>query len=1078
MVHLHHHDSDSILDGLGTPLQCAEIAAELSQTSLAQSNHATLSGSLKHIKACNKVGIQPICSVEGYFRPNRLVRDKDWRFRKWHYVLHAKNLKGWHNLIKITSTAFSDGMYQFPCFDWELLEKHHEGMIASTSCILGPLPFLIENGSEKEVDEFVSRTKKIFGEDFYMAIMPHDFDRQRTVNLEIISLANKHGVPIVYEGDSHYPKKGWVDTQKIAILIGTNSTVADAEAQNKKRLENNEEIYELWHDGLHIMGEQEVKETFALNHPDIPVNIVNEAISNTDYIGSKIEPFLMDKSVKMPRAGKTPREAEDRVIQWCWEGMENKGLRGNKVYEDRLNYEIDILRKRNNFPYIFLVSDWIRWCKSDDPLPGMDGKKRPMLLTCRGSAAASIVCYLTDITAIDPITHKFKFERFINPERKGQPDIDIDLPSKRRNEAKKYIAIKYGEDSIADIMAQQHFQPRAALKGVTKVLYGFDSEAYTSISKICHEDSGLIDAVHDIDLEKMRGRIPELDEWASHWTNAWAHAVRMENAGDPWVSVLTKHAAGTAITPGPITDYMPTIRADDEEVGARTAWSETSKNSIVEEIGIVKIDALGISGLDQHEAIIDLIQERTGEIIDIDNLPCLRDPNAVDPEVMSLAQNGINLGVNQFSGNRITSYLKKLIPNNIVDLTAANALYRPGGMGEEGHLHFAERKNGHEEFSIPEPLQNTLSETYGIMAFQEQVMEIFQVLMGYSAGKADDVRKTIDKENRAKNQAGRAKLASMKVEFIEKASKIIGEETSERIWDEILPWTGYGFNRPHSGCYSIHAYKDWYLKKKGPLETYTVLLSEFKSKKKSEKERFVKAAIKEAKYFGVKILPPDVNISNSEYTPDFENNALRYGMIGIKGIAETSADQVMKIRPYFSLEDFNKKHEFKYSKCNKGHREKLLKVGALDSLGGRAGWTDSEKSAVEIELLGISLSPGGTLGENEQLVVERTHSEEEYNGLEVGSNVVIGGQIVEVKEVKTKKGKNPGQKMGFIKISLGLDSFQCTLFPHSWSENKPLLKIGSNVMVRGKKDERGIICEGMMSVEDFVAEVKSEQVTA
>lgn len=1017
--------------------------------------------------------------MEGYWRPDRKVRDKEWRYRKWHYLLHAKNLKGWHNLIKITSESYNnESFYQYPCFDWELLEKYHDGLIASTACILGPLPFLIENGSEKEVDNFVSRTQKIFGDDFYIAIMPHDFDRQRAVNLELISIANKYGVPIVYEGDSHYPKKGWVDTQKIAILIAMNSTFAEAEEQNKKRIENKEEIYELWHDGLHIMGEQEVRETFAQNHPDIPVNIIDEAISNTDYIGSKIEPFLMDRSVKMPRAGKTPEEAEQKVIQWCREGLDRVGKAGVEAYERRLDYELDIIRKRNNFPYIYLVSDWIRWCKSDESLPGKVGKKRPMLLTCRGSAAASIVCYLTNITAIDPITHKFKFERFINPERKGQPDIDIDLPSKRRNEAKKYIAIKYGKDSIADIMAQQHFQPRAALKGVTKVIYGFDSEAYNEISHICHDDTGLIDKVHDIDLEKMKERIPELAKWGESYPYAWEQAVRMENAGDPWVMRLSKHAAGTAITPGPITDFMPTIRADDSEVGARTAWSETSKNSIVEEIGIVKIDALGISGKDQHEAIIDLYKERTGIEIDIDNLPCLRDPNDIDPEVMELAQKGINLGVNQFSGHRISGYLRKLRPNNIIDLTAANALYRPGGMGENGHIYFSERKNGNEEFSIPKPLVNTLKETYGIMAFQEQVMEIFQVLMGYSAGKADDIRKTIDKENRAKNQAGREKLALLKAEFIEKASVLIGEDNSNIVWDNVLPWTGYGFNRPHAGCYSIHGYQDWYLKKYCPIETYSVILSEFKAKGKSEKEKFVNSALKESRYFDIKIFPPDINISNTDYTPDFDNNALRYGLCGIKGIAQTSADQVMELRPYLSLEDFENKHTFKYSKVNKGHREKLLRVGALDSLGARSSWSDTEKAEAEIELLGMALSPGGTLGEDEKLIVEKTHSEEEYNQLEVGSNVVVGGQVTEVKPTKTKRGQNIGSEMGFAKVSLGLDSFQCTIFPQVWSAKKDLIYAGSRIMVQGAKDERGIKVENIISVEDYIKSLNLERVAA
>lgn len=1052
-------------------MQNAEIAASLGQTALAESNHATLSGSLKHIKACNKVGIQPICSVEGYFRPNRLVRDKDWRFRKWHYVLHAKNLKGWHNLIKITSAAFSDGMYQFPCFDWDLLERHHEGMIASTSCILGPLPFLIENGSEKEVDEFVSKTKKIFGEDFYMAIMPHDFDRQRAVNLEIISLANKHGVPIVYEGDSHYPKKGWVDTQKIAILIGTNSTVAHAEAQNKKRLENNEEIYELWHDGLHIMGEQEAKETFALNHPDIPVNIVNEAISNTDYIGSKIEPFLMDRSVKMPRAGKTPREAEDRVIQWCWEGMENKDLRGNKIYEDRLEYELGVIRARGNFDYFFITADWVRWSKSTDPLPGDSAPKKPMRIgSGRGSVAASLVSYLCNITTVDPIAHKLKFERFLNPERKGLPDIDIDFPSGRRNEGKEYQARKNGRKNIADVVAYQTFRPKASLKGVTKTLYGFDSDAFNEIAKICHKDSGLIDDVHDSNLELMKDKIEPLKIWADKYPYVFEQACRLENHGEAFCMRLSKHAGGVVITPGEITNYMPILRSDEKEVGYRTAWSETPLLSIVDDFGFVKWDALAIEGMDQQQMIIDSVLDRVGIEINLDDLPCLKDPYNVDDKVMKAFREGLTLGVNQFSGESVTNFIKKAKPENIVDLAAINALYRPGPMGAQGHIHYARRKNGEEQFSPIESLSSILSDTYYIISFQEQVMDLFEYLADYTPGESDGVRKAIAKLYREKNDSAKEDLEGREKIFIERASEKIGEEEAKRIWSEILPYTDYSFNRAHATGYSIQAYQDMYLKVNYPLEFYcTIMTLEPKDSMR---------AIKEARNFDIKILPPDVNISNSDYTPDFENNALRYGLCGIKGIAQTSADQVMKLRPYFSLKDFEDKQIFKYSKCNKGHREKLLKVGALDSLGGRADWTDSEKSAVEIELLGISLSPGGTLGENEQLVVERTHSEEEYNELEVGSNVVIGGQLTELKEVKTKKGKNPGQKMGFIKIGLGLDSFQCTLFPYSWSANKDLLKVGNNIMVKGKKDERGIICEGMMRVEDFADEIRNDKIAA
>lgn len=1071
MILLHVHNSDSILDGLGTQLQNAEIAASLGQTALSETNHGTLSGSLKHIKACNKVGILPICGVETYWRPNRLVRDKEWRYRRWHMVLLAKNLKGWHNLIKITSESFASGFYQSPCVDWELLEKYHDGLILSTSCVLGPLPFLIEKGTEKEASEWVNKAMSIFGNDMYFSIMPHDFDKQRSINLEIISLANKFGLPIVYEGDSHYPKKGWVETQKIAILIGTNSTVAEAEDQNKKRLENNEEIYELWHNGLHIMGEQEVRETFAQNHPDISSNIVDEAISNTDYIGSKIEPWLMDRSLKMPRAGKTPKEAEDRVIQWCWEGMERIGKRGDKKYEDRLLYELDIIRKRGNFDYFFITADWVRWAKSTDPLPGDSGEKKPMRIgSGRGSVAGSLVSYLCGITTLDPIAYKLKFERFLNPERKGLPDIDIDFPSTRRNEAKEYFARKYGDKSIADVIAQQHFQPRAALKNVAKVLNGFDSQCYQEISDICHEKSGLIDQVHDTNLEVMRGRISELDQWAQKWPNEWMQAVRLENGGDPFVMRVSKHAAGVVITPGEITDYMPTLRSDEKETGSRTAWSETPKISIVEDFGFVKWDALGLTGMDQQQMIVDQIYERSGDYIDLDKLSILTDPMRSDPKVMSAFQDKRTLGTNQFPGNGVTSFMFRAKPENVIDLAAVNALYRPGPMGKQGHFHYADRKNGKKEYSIPDILKPYLSDTYGSLCFQESVTDLFEVLADYTPGQSDGVRKIIAKLYREKGTIAEEELNKHKEKFIQRSSEKIGLKESERYWEEILPYTDYSFNKAHSSGYAVQAYQDQWLKVYYPLDFYSIIMS--------LDPKISLDAIKEARYFDIQVLPPDVNISNSSYTPDFENNALRYGLTGIKGIAQTSADQVMKLRPYFSLEDFEKKHTFKYSKVNKGHREKLLQVGALDSLGGRAEWTDTEKSQKEMELLGMALSPGGTLGENEQLIISKTHSEEEYKELEVGSNVVIGGIISEIKEIKTKKGKNPGQTMGFIKISIGLDSFQCTIFPGQWSSFKLLLYQDSKVMVKGQKDERGIKVEGMMNADEFAEEIKSQELVA
>ena len=1037
----------------------------MGQYALAQTNHGVLSGSLKHMKACHQVGILPILGVEGYFRPKRAGLDKSWRYRKWHFVLLAKNLKGWHNLIKITSESFASGFYQYPCFDFELMEKYSEGLIASTSCILGPLPFLIENGTDKEADEFIVRLQKIYGNDLYFSIMPHDFDRQRAVNLQIISLANKFGAPIVYEGDSHYPYKGWVDTQKIAILIGTNSTVEEAEKKNKERIAKGEEIYELWHDGLHLMDETEVKDAFATAHPDISSIIVDECIANTDKVAGKIEPFLMDRSIKMPKAGKSPKDAESKVIQWCQEGLERVSKRNDENYERRLEYELEVIRNRSNFDYFFITGDWVRWSKSSDPLPGQTAGKKPMRIgSGRGSVAASLVSFLCGITTLDPIAHKFKFERFLNPERKGLPDIDVDFPSSRRNEAKEYLALKYGRDCIADVVAHQHFQPRAALKSVTKVLYGFDSEAYNVIAKICHEDSGLIDQVHDSDLEKMRLRIPELDSWGNKFPYAFEQAVRLENASEPFVMRLSRHAGGVVITPGPITDYMPTLRSDEKEVGFRTAWSETPRISIVDDFGFVKWDALGLTGMDQQQMILNLIEDRTGNKIDLDKLACLSDPYAVETDVMEAFQKGLTLGVNQFSGNGVTHFMKKAKPENCIDLAAINALYRPGPMGKQGHIHYARRKSGAEEFSVSEILEPVLADTHYTISFQEQVMGLFETLADYSAGESDGIRKIIAKLYREKGPVAQKELEKHEKIFLEKATEKIGIDEAQRIWEEILPYTDYSFNRAHAGGYGIQAYQDQWLKVHYPLEFYAVVMT-------LEPKTSLRA-IKEAKNFGIDILPPDVNVSNSSYTADFDNNALRYGLKGIKGMADISAEQVMELRPFSSLGDFKLRNKFKYSKVNKKHKEILIEVGALDSLGGRDSWTDTEKAQAEMQLLGMSLSAGGTLGDDEKYIIEKTHSEEEYLELEEGDNVVIAGAISEIKKTEVKKGKQVGAKMGFAKIALGLDSFSCTFFPPAWSANKNLLFIGSKIIVNGRKDSRGIIVQAAMSIEDYLNETK------
>jgi DNA polymerase-3 subunit alpha len=1091
VIHLHAHSSFSQLDGVGSCDHRAEVAVRLGHAALGISDHGHINGALAHRKACEKRGLIPVVGSEVYWRPDRLVREKEQRFKRWHLILIAKNLRGWHNLIRITSAAHGDGFYQSPCADWDLMERYGEGLICTTSCILGPLPYLIENGTDREVRDWIERAQKIHGDDLYFSIMPHDIDRQREVNLAIVSLAREYGGKLLHEKDSHYPEPGWVDTQKVAILTGINQTFAQAEEVNRKRIEAGDEVYELWHDGLHLSGEEEDREMYARHHPDLPAEAVDEAIRNTDELLLGVEPYLMDRSLKMPRAARGENQREV-VLGWCCEGLREMGRENDQVYEERLRYEIEVVDAQRAWPLLYFVGDVVRWARSTDPLPKTvddpdPASKSPIRLNSgRGSAAASLICRASRITMIDPITHKFKFERFMNPERRSIPDIDIDVASSCRGLLKEYVARKYGRDSVADVVSQQTWQPRAALLNVTKTIYGYDHQAFKEVARLTHEDTGVIDPVHDTNLVVLRERESELDSWATRWPDAWEHARRLENAGDPSVLRLSKHAGAVAVLPGDVTDFIPTIRASEEEVGQRTAWAETTRISIQEELGIVKADFLALKGMDQQQMIVDMIAEYAGEQIELDSLPPLNDPYDVEDDVMCRFREGTMLGVNQLQGDGISDFLRRAGPENIVDLTAVNALYRPGPLGSGAHNRFVKRKRGEERADYPEILRPILEDTYFTISFQEQVMSLFEVLVGYTPGQADDIRKIIAKLYRDKGDLAEQKLAEHKTRFIDGATEKLGDEWAQRLWEEILPFTAYSFNRPHAGSYMIQSYQDAWLKQHYPLFFYAVLLT--------MEEKKAQLILREARAFDVSVLPPDVNVSGDGFTVDHEVEAVRYGLRGIKGIGEAVAKQVVEDRPFEGLHDFTQRSSRKYSKVNKKAREILTKVGALDRFGARndgqvawisdAGelvlWDSGLRARCESELLGITLEPGGILGaDDSELVRENIHSEQEVFEAREGEKVVVGGFTSDLRKTRVKRGKQTGREMAFAKLSLDLDEWSLTLFPDSWDSCRELVESGEPLMVRGRVDENAkIIVTGAMPMAEFLVEVKSPQAVA
>jgi DNA polymerase-3 subunit alpha len=512
---------------------------------------------------------------------------------------------------------------------------------------------------------------------------------------------------------------------------------------------------------------------------------------------------------------------------------------------------------------------------------------------------------------------------------------------------------------------------------------------------------------------------------------------------------------------------MATIRASEEDPTSRTAWSETPRLSIVDDFGFSKWDFLSITGMTQQDRIVNLIRDRTGQQYDLDLLPPCADPRDVDPKVMEVFHRGHTLGIWQFEGAGITAFLKQAKPMNVIDLAAVNAIYRPGPMGSGGHNRYAKRKNGDEPATIPPVLEPVLSDTFGSLCFQEQIMELFEVLAGYSAAQADDIRKEIDKLNRGRSDEGRIRLAARKEEFITKATALIGAEAAENLWLEIVPYTGYSFNRPHASGYSVQAYQDAWLKVYFPFEFYAVLLS--LEPKKTPK------AIRESRFFGIEIGPPDVNKSGIGYTVDYDEGLIRHGLIGVDGIGDVAAQQVVEKAPYDSLAHFDLSHSFKYSKVNKGHRLALLEAGALDSLGGRADWTESQRAQTEAKRLGMALRPGGTFGEYEDKIAEAVYSEEEVEAMMPGDAVVIAGKISNIRPLMVKRGRQAGRKMARVQVRFGIDQFECTFFPDTFVKYEGLIVQDQGLMVRGKRDAQGqIIVNAVMAVEEWIAETRDQ----
>jgi DNA polymerase-3 subunit alpha len=919
--HFHVHDEYSPLDGAGTRNQLSYQAVRYGQTHLGFTNHGRLGGALEHVYACrhpekleNPVEggqrskderLIPILGIEAFWRPDRFNWPKKSSEAN-HLCLHAASLNGWRTLMRLSSKSWikrekGGGFYGKAVIDLDMLENDNEDVIISTACLASPLSQLILAGDEDGARDWIYDMKDLVGDRLWLEIMPHDLDEQRFVNLGLANLGYETSTPLMVTGDVHIPFRNWKRTHSVLRMASYKQTFSKRET----KIESGEDVYTGDIDTVFMSSATDLREMFDKHHPDLPEYIVKEAMANTAEFARQVRWYVIGKTTKAP---KVDQDVLWTLSEWMDEGWQTMldtypdshwEKWPQDLYEEQRAFEWNVLKEKGVTDYFYIVGDFVRWAKSDLPLPVRmpDGtlyyppgeKKKPIRVGLgRGSAAGCLISKLIGITAIDPIPHKLSFERFMNPDREGYPDIDIDFASAGRDLVKEYLRIVYGHDRVADIIAYQTFAPRVTIKDIGTV-YEVD---YTRLDNIT-------DSIGDTErgLEKIAEHNELVAALKRDFPQAWRDMCRVEHQ----ILRDTRHAGGIVILPRETNWFVPTQTGSDQETIV-TAWSDRIEFPIMSNYGFLKYDILGVTSLDKQDYAVDLIRQHYGEDVEPNDLPFLRDPYDIDGSVMDAFVKGLTWGIFQFSGRGITQLLRHIKPENTIDIAVANALYRPGAI--KYSFEYGDRKKDPSKITyMHEALEPILSETLGLIAFQEQVMEICKAVGNFTGAQADFMRKAVSKLYRLGKEEAQAEMAPFKEQFMQGCrDNGIKDADGEQMWGWILEWGGYGFNRSHSDSYGLQACQDMWLKVNFPLALYASVLTNDSKAKKEEQRKFLKSGLREAAYFGIEAVGPDVNRSDLGWTID--NGKLRYGLVSITGMGAGLAHQIIDNRQYSDYDDF------------------------------------------------------------------------------------------------------------------------------------------------------------------------------
>lgn len=875
-THLHVHTQYSILDGASDIKKLISRVKELGMSAVAITDHGNMFGVFDFIKTAKNAGIKPIVGCEMYVAEESRFEKKGREDRSgYHLILLAKNYEGYKNLSRLCSHAFKkEAFYYTPRIDKELLRKYRSGLIASSACLGGEIANLIINNNKEKAEKALLEYIDIFGEDFYLEIMDHGLPEQEDANLTILSLAQKHNVKVIATNDAHFVD---ADDAKMHDILVCLNTGKDYDDPKRMKYTGNE----------FMRSPQQMAELFSY---------CPEAIQNTQEIADKVEEYDIYHDVILPvfplPEGFTN---EDEYLKYLtFEGAKRVYPAMDEQTQQRLDFELNVIKNMGFAGYFLIVSDFINKARELDVAVGPG----------RGSAAGSAVAFCIGITSIDPIKYNLLFERFLNPERISMPDIDVDFDDEGRDKVKDYVVKKYGYDKVAQIVTFGTMAAKSSIRDVARVLKLPLQEA-DRLAKLVPEGS-------DVSLKKAFEEVSELREAKINGNqlvkDTLIYAEKLEGS----VRHTGIHACGVIIGPDNLMDHIPLSTAKDTDLMV-TQYEGT----LVESVGMLKMDFLGLKTLSIIKDAIINIEKRHGKRINIDTIP-------LDDELtFKLYQKGDTVGTFQFESDGMRQYLKQLKPTHIEDLIAMNALYRPGPM--DYIPLFIDRKCGKEKVEYPHPwLEEILKPTYGIMVYQEQIMQTAQIMAGYSLGAADVLRRAMGKKKKEV-------MEQQKTIFVEGAvAKGVDKLQAEEVFNVMEKFASYGFNRSHSAAYSVVAYQTAYLKAHYPAEYMAAVLTQNLSNIKK-----ITFFIEECKRQNIQVLGPDINESELNFFVNSKGE-IRFGLGAVKGVGGAAVDSVLEERNkngfYSSIFDFAKRVNLR--SCNKRCFEALAMAGAFDTFNG------------------------------------------------------------------------------------------------------------------------------------------------